>query len=88
MRGGRGCGDRERLDRINFNRNDVVLMLQPALDEKKRMAHDRDAIFRKHIRRNDGVRKPRVVLESKNRRLTPRDDMRNRHRAIRTARKF
>lgn len=68
--------------------DDVVLTLQPALDQRKWVARDRNAIFRKHIRRNDGVRKPRVVLESKNRRLTPRDDMRNRHRAIRTARKF
>lgn len=35
-----GPRDRERFDRINFHRNDIVLMLQPALDEKKWAPHD------------------------------------------------
>ena len=39
-------------------------MLQPALDQKKRVAHNRNAIFRKYIGRNDGVRNPGLIFNA------------------------
>ncbi len=37
VRGSRGRRDRESLDRINFHRNDIALMLEISFDEKKWM---------------------------------------------------
>ena len=48
-----GCGGREsqRLDRLDLYRDNVVLVLQLALDEKKWIVHHHHAIFGEYIER-------------------------------------
>lgn len=55
MGGGGGAGEGERLDAMGFYGDDVVLILQRAVHEKKLLVDDHYAVPGEKLRGDDGV---------------------------------
>ena len=64
VRGGCGAGDVERQHAFGFHRNDIVLILEDALDEQKLPGGDQETMLLKKVGGNDGIRHPGFIFQA------------------------
>ena len=62
--GSGGAGNCERTNAVGFDGDDVVLILEDAVDEKKALVDHGDAILREKLRGDDGVGDAGFVLDA------------------------